>query len=318
MSGVFQRETVTTLAPTGTDGTPMSVLQSHVHKRNGSEVLLSSWRVLSADFYSITAHWPRDHAFYRPVHGLYDPLLLAESVRQAVPLLSHVAYGVPFGQRQAWEHLRFDLNSVALMATTAPAELELRIACSDIVRRGTRLAALTMAVDIALNGQRLGTARTRFNNQPTAVYQRLRGPYADLARAQARALPPGPAVTPALVARDRAEDVVLSPTDRAGRWQLRVDLTHPMLFDHPVDHAPGMLLLEAARQAAHLASGRPSTVVAMETEFIRYAEFDAPCWVWTDPLPSDTQGRRRVLVTLEQNGRRIFAADVTTESAPDL
>lgn len=315
MSGALQHRTVETPAPTAP---ALAVLQRHVHKTNGAEVLLSSWRPRGADSYTVTAHWPRRHSFYRPVHGLHDPLLLAESVRQAVPLLSHVAYGVPLGHRQAWEHLRFDLNSVALVATTAPAELELRIGCSDIVRRGARLAALTMAVDIALNGQRLGTARTRFNNQPPAVYQRLRGAYADLDRARERALPPGPAADPDLVARERPEDVVLSPTETPNRWQLRADLTHPILFDHPVDHAPGMLLLEAARQAAHTMATRPSTVVAMDTEFIRYAEFDAPCWVWTDPLPSDVQGRRRVLVTLEQNGARIFSADVTLESAPGL
>ncbi|MFF0018929.1 ScbA/BarX family gamma-butyrolactone biosynthesis protein [Streptomyces sp. NPDC005374] len=309
MSGVFQQELA---------GPVMSVQQNHVHKSNGAEVLLSSWRVLAPDSYSVTAYWPQTHPFYHPVHGLHDPLLLAESVRQAVPLLSHVAYGVPFGHRQAWEHLRFDLNTVAMMVTTAPARLELRITCSDIVRRGPRLAALTMAVDVALSGQRLGTARTRFNNQPPAVHQRLRGPYADLAHAVARALPPGPPIEPELVARTRPEDVVLSATDRPGRWQLRVDLAHPVLFDHPVDHAPGMLLLEAARQAAHAVTERPSTVVGMETEFTRYAEFDAPCSVWADRLPSDPQGRRRVLVSLEQNGLRIFSADVTLETAADL
>ncbi|MFJ2826842.1 ScbA/BarX family gamma-butyrolactone biosynthesis protein [Streptomyces sp. NPDC087263] len=296
----------------------MVVLQSHVHKANGAEVLLSSWRARGADSFVLGARWPSEHPFYRPLHGLHDPLLVAESVRQAVPLLSHVAYGVPFGHRQAWERLRFDLNSVALVATRATAELELRIACTDIVRRGTRLAALTMAVDIALGGQRLGTAHTRFNNQLPAVYQRLRGPYADVAHAQERALPPGPAVDPKLVGRDRSEDVVLSATDTADRWWLRVDPTHPVLFDHPVDHAPGMLLLEAARQAAHATSARPTTVAAMDTEFIRYAEFDTPCLVRTDPLPSDGQGRRRVLVTLEQHGLRLFCAEVTLESALDL
>ncbi|MFF8732844.1 AfsA-related hotdog domain-containing protein [Streptomyces sp. NPDC015171] len=44
---------------------------------------------------------------------------------------------------------------------------------------------------------------------------------------------------------------MLAATERAGRWQLRIEQDHPVLFGHPVDHAPGMLLLEALRQAAH-------------------------------------------------------------------
>ncbi|TWV58416.1 AfsA/ScbA, partial [Streptomyces misionensis] len=199
MSGVFPQQMSAAVA----HGPVMAVHQEHVHKANSAEVLLSSWRALGRDSYVVHAHWPSAHLFYRPVRGLYDPLLLAESVRQAVPLLSHVAYGVPFGHRQAWENLCFDLNSVAMVATTAPADLDLRITCSDVVRRGERLAALTMAVDITLNGQRLGTARTRFNNQPPAVYRRLRGPHADLARAAARALPPGPPIDPREAARTR-------------------------------------------------------------------------------------------------------------------
>jgi hypothetical protein len=33
------------------------------------------------------------------------------------------------------------------------------------------------------------------------------------------------------------------------------DMAHPFFFDHPADHVPGMVLLEAARQAATLESG---------------------------------------------------------------
>ncbi|MFG3108769.1 ScbA/BarX family gamma-butyrolactone biosynthesis protein [Streptomyces tendae] len=319
MSGILEQRAPQARRPVGeARGPALAVHQEHVHKRNGAEVLLSTWRPEGEDTFTVTALWPRNHRFYGPVHGLHDPLLLAESVRQSVPLLSHVAYGVPFGHQQAWERLNFELDAMSLVATTAPAELELRVRCTDIVRRGTRLAALTMTVDLVLDGRPLGTACTRFNSQPRPVYQRLRGRHADLEGALARALPPGPAVAPQRVCRTREEDVVLSPTPTPGRWRLRTDLSHSTLFDHPVDHAPGMLLLEAARQAAHTAAARASTVVAMDSEFIRYAELDAPCWVWTDPLPSDAQGRRRVLVTLEQNGARVFSADVTLESAPEL
>ncbi|WP_260845011.1 AfsA-related hotdog domain-containing protein [Streptomyces sp. SLBN-31] len=65
-------------------------------------------------------------------------------------------------------------------------------------------------------------------------------------------------------------DVVLSPLGQPHRWQLRVDTRHPVLFDHIVDHVPGMLLIEAARQAAtatlgHTTLPSPSPVSSCTT-----------------------------------------------------
>lgn len=95
------------------------------------------------------------------------------------------------------------------------------------------------------------------------------------------ASPAGPPVDPHRVDRTSPDDVVLSPVagGRPGRWMLRVDPAHPVLFDHAVDHAPGMLLLEAARQAAHAVGGGSSTVFGMRTHFARYVELDAPAVV---------------------------------------
>ncbi|WP_281275492.1 AfsA-related hotdog domain-containing protein [Saccharothrix australiensis] len=42
---------------------------------------------------------------------------------------------------------------------------------------------------------------------------------------------------------------MLSPVGRSDSWLPRVDRRHPVLFDHPVDHVPGMALQEAGRQA---------------------------------------------------------------------
>ncbi|WP_442819295.1 AfsA-related hotdog domain-containing protein [Streptomyces sp. NBC_01236] len=99
-------------------------------------------------------------------------------------------------------------------------------------------------------------------------------PTADTARAVP--LPPPAGLTP--FGRDRFEDAVLAATDRPDRWQLRVDTTHPALFDHLVDHAPGILLLEAARQAAR-AHGTP-----------RHDDAQSPAWTptssATEHLPS--------------------------------
>jgi hypothetical protein len=59
------------------------------------------------------------------------------------------------------------------------------------------------------------------------------------------------------------------------------DTSHPAYFDHPQDHLPGMVLLEAYRQVALLAvadacAWAPESlmVVACDARFSRYAELE--------------------------------------------
>ncbi|AYN39052.1 hypothetical protein D9753_09135 [Streptomyces dangxiongensis] len=286
-----------------------------VHKLAESEVLLRGCRTVAPDTFLITARWPVDHSFYGPVHGLFDPLLAAESIRQAVPLLSHAAYDAPFGHRQSWDHYRQTLFPAALTSGTTAAETELRISCTDVVRRASRLASLTMRVDMVRGGLPLGTAELAFHNHPPAIYQRLRGPYADLERSTAQAVAAPPPMAPGEVARPRPADVVLSATEDPGRSRLRVDLSHPVLFDHPVDHVPGMLLLEAARQAAHrVAHPEPMVVTGLEADFKRFVELDTPCWIETAREPSGAAGQR-VRVTAVQRDETLFTSVVTLTPA---
>ncbi|MFB7180232.1 ScbA/BarX family gamma-butyrolactone biosynthesis protein [Streptomyces sp. NPDC056257] len=294
--------------------------REYVHKSAHSEVLLTGWRSVAPDEYVVTAQWPRAHSFYSPDGGHHDPLLLAESVRQAIPLLSHVAYEVPFGHRQIWDTFSYSANPEALVVGPAPADIELRISCSGVTRRGRRLAGLTMHVTATRDGEFLGTAEAGFTNQPQAVYQRLRGTNADLDQVAARIIPLPPPLTPRRVGRDRFHDVVLSPTSSAHRTQLRADINHPILFDHPVDHAPGMLLLEAVRQAAYgSAFPRRGVLTDIEMRFFRYAELNSPCWIETTPVTGGTTaaGRHPVRVLARQNGEDVFTATATiTTAAP--
>ncbi|MEU6373597.1 ScbA/BarX family gamma-butyrolactone biosynthesis protein [Streptomyces sp. NPDC046909] len=302
--------TTTQLVPDVSVGIP--VTRDYVHKVDASEVLLTEWQETAPDRYHILANWPKEHGFYSSRHGLHDPLLLAESVRQAVPLLSHAAYGVPFGHRQSWSSLSFSLTPAALAVGACDSAVELHVACPDVVRRAGRLASVTMEVDLVRDGVRVGSAQTRFANHAPALYNRLRGPYADIARATGRALPVEPPVAPARVGRDHPDDVVLSASDTPGRSRLRVDLGHPVLFDHPVDHVPGMLVLEAARQAAQaVAHPRTTTVIGMDAVFARYAEFDAPCWVHASLLDSPGRGTTRAIVSLVQNDVCLFSGVIT-------
>ncbi|MFF3446643.1 ScbA/BarX family gamma-butyrolactone biosynthesis protein [Streptomyces sp. NPDC002667] len=346
-------------------GSLTPVPQSYTHKTRPEEVLLRAWERTGPDAFTVTAQWPRDHGFYRTRHGLLDPMLLGETIRQTLPLLSHGAYAVPLGHQLLWQDLDWHLvdpapeipagpggtatahmapepapesgpeGPVALSSDPsdsptgpqapaalyagsdpAPALVELRITCPKVTYRRDRAAAIALRVEVLRDGAPFAVAHSRFTIQDRAVYERLRGRYADIAAV--RVLPLSPPASPRPVGRDGFEDVVLSPTHTPDRWQLRTDTTHPILFDHPVDHAPGMLLLEAARQAAQaLAHPEATVAVGMESVFTRYAELDAPCWILADVLAPDCLGRTRVRVTARQNDRDIFTSTVTLAPVTD-
>ncbi|GAA4007929.1 hypothetical protein OG252_22755 [Streptomyces sp. NBC_01352] len=289
-------------------GAGRPVTQRLVHKSDAAEVLLTRWSRTAPDSFRVAACWPGDHPFYTAESGAYQPLLVSETIRQLFPLLCHAGYEVPDGHHLVWEEYGVDLAPETLRP--GPALPELRVTCSDIARRRTHVAAMTMDVDLVRDGAVRARARSRFTIQAPAVYDRLRGDRTDTERAMAAAIPP-PAPAPAeAVGRDRTEDVVLSPTERPDRWQLRVDTRHPKYFDHAVDHVPGMLLIEAARQAAQ-AVRHPAPVLpaGMETAFRRYVEFDAPCWIEAQPVEGDADAVR---VVARQDDEVRFTADVRT------
>ncbi len=307
------------MQPPSTAPAANPVPQQLVHKTVRSEVLLTSWKARSDDAYTVTARWPRTHSFYLSAAGLHDPLIFAETVRQTIPLLSHAAYDVPFGHRLIWETFEYRIEPEAMRTRHLPAEVVLNIRGCDITRRRGSLSALTLRVAAERDGVPLGFATARFTSHSPAVYRRLRRAYADTAQAVAAALPPGPAVPPGTVGRHRRDDVVLSATGADHQWALRVDPAHPVLFDHPVDHAPGMLLLEAARQAAHAAASdraAPAVASAMDCTFLRYVELDAPCLIEAEPLRLSPQDSSRMSITARQHDAVCFAAQVQLAPAP--
>jgi 2-oxo-3-(phosphooxy)propyl 3-oxoalkanoate synthase len=289
-----------------------TVAKEYVHRAALSDVFLTGCSAEGPDSFVIGAQWPRHHSFYASDGGLYDPLLLCETIRQTLPLLTHTAYGVPFGHQLSWSRFRYAVNPHAMRIARTPAELTLRVNVTDItVRRGLP-AALSMHFEITRQDTVVAAASTDFHCHSPAVYRRLRGGHADGSVFWSTPRPAGP-LDAGLCGREHARDVVLSPGDGDGRWLLRADTEHPVLFDHPVDHVPGMLLLEAARQAAHAArpEGGARWPASMNVTFRRYVEFGSPCWITADaapPVPGRDQG---VHVTAVQEGVPVFDAAVS-------
>lgn len=319
---------VQTAARTLTPRLTTTVPREYVHRAAVSEVLLTGWEAAAEpagpdpDEFAVSAQWPRSHSFFTQSGGYQDPMLLIESVRQIGSLLAHAEFGVPFGHQFLMWDMFFSTSPELLVADAVPTEVELRTVCRDIVRRGRVLGGMRYDVTVLRDGRALATAGAAFSCTSPAVHRRLR---AGRPTTTDRVVPP--AIDPAAVGHSDDRHVLLAePKSRPGsrpesepgwasgtgdRWELRVDTAHPTFFDHPVDHIPGMVLLEAARQAGLVSTGMPDALLlGLKSNFARYAEFDAPCWIEPQAEPHGTEGGVLVRVRGTQHAETVFTAEL--------
>ncbi|KAF5996078.1 MULTISPECIES: ScbA/BarX family gamma-butyrolactone biosynthesis protein [Streptomyces] len=313
---VSAQASVQTAARTLTPRLTTTVPREYVHRAAVSEVLLTGWEAAAEpagpdpDEFAVSAQWPRSHSFFTQSGGYQDPMLLIESVRQIGSLLAHAEFGVPFGHQFLMWDMFFSTSPELLVADAVPTEVELRTVCRDIVRRGRVLGGMRYDVTVLRDGRALATAGAAFSCTSPAVHRRLR---AGRPTTSDRVVPP--AIDPAAVGHSDDRHVLLAePGSACGsgdRWELRVDTAHPTFFDHPVDHIPGMVLLEAARQAALVSTGMPDALLlGLKSNFARYAEFDAPCWIEPQAEPHGTEGGVLVRVRGTQHAETVFTAEL--------
>ncbi|MGW7823520.1 ScbA/BarX family gamma-butyrolactone biosynthesis protein [Streptomyces puniciscabiei] len=303
-TAVFAHPALTTTVP-----------KEFVHRAAVAEVMLTSWKRRDDTHFTVTAQWPRAHSFFTPSEdGLHDPLIAAETVRQVGALLAHAEYGVPLGHHFLMWDLDIAVEPRGLLVGEAPASLELAVTATDVKLRGGNLAQLGYEATVLRGGVPIARGAASFSTATPAVYSRLRGRQ-DLGLI--RALPLTAPASPQSVGRTSPVDVVLSPVGGPHRWQLRVDTRHPVLFDHPVDHVPGMVLLEAARQATAEVLERSSlSPLDMSSTFKRYVELDAPCLIEATHQGYSADGTAELVrVTGRQNGNEVVFACLVTAAA---
>ncbi|MCX4765703.1 ScbA/BarX family gamma-butyrolactone biosynthesis protein [Streptomyces sp. NBC_01275] len=285
-----------------------TVPRQFVHRASVAETLLTGWKRTGNDRFSIQAQWPRGHGLHvSPDWSAYDPLLVVETIRQAGTLIAHTEYGVPLDHQFVLQEFQVVTVEGRLSVGPLPAESDVDLVFADVQYRGRRLGGARYTARVLRDGDLVATADVAFTCVSPPVYRRLR----DGRTAESVAvvpLPPG--LAPAVVERALPSDVVLAPDDRPDRWQLRVDTAHPVFFDHPLDHVPGMLLLEAARQAAWLRRTGERPPAAYYAVFLRYAELDEPIWIeakavhGTDVQVLGTQGESAVFQCLVSTAAR--------------
>ncbi|MFG2978403.1 ScbA/BarX family gamma-butyrolactone biosynthesis protein [Streptomyces sp. NPDC048331] len=312
----FMREPRSDLAALRYPTLTTTVPKELVHRAAVAEVMLTGWQREDDTRFRVEAQWPRSHSFFIPIDGEYhDPLIAAETIRQAGALLSHAEFGVPFGHQFLIREIGLTVRPEYLKVRQTPASLDIEITCFDVKRRGGGLSGMTYDSVVRREGMVVATGRLSFTCVSPAVYERVRP--RRVFRRDHRTVALTAPMAPQSVGRTSPADVVLSAIGHSDRWQLRLNSRHPVLFDHPVDHVPGMLLLEAARQGAAAVLNRSSFVpLGVTTEYMQYTELDEPCFIEAHRLgPATPGGDERVRVTGHQGGALTFSSVVT--AAPD-
>ncbi|WP_367133307.1 MULTISPECIES: ScbA/BarX family gamma-butyrolactone biosynthesis protein [Streptomyces] len=314
-----------------------------VHLSFDDAVFLTRWEQLDPTHYTVTGSWPAHTTHHVPGHGThYEPLTVAQTIRQAGLLLAHTAFEAPLSHATLLHTFSYTLNRGAALDTDRATPLHIDVTATPTTTRNKRVTALHVRMTISAAGPGAGpaaaggqvsgpvlvTGETTFEWISPAVYRRLRGEYCQ----PPSALPPlTPHLPPAHVGRARPDEVLLSPTDEPRRWRLRHPFDNTVYYDHGVDHVPGLVLIEAANQAAFTGtaptaaeaaagscacdpaagSGYRPQPATTHTTFHRYAEFDAPIAITTER--QTTSSTTTSTTVGHQNGEAVFT---TTHTGP--
>ncbi|MGA5068987.1 ScbA/BarX family gamma-butyrolactone biosynthesis protein [Streptomyces exfoliatus] len=271
-----------------------NVPKEYVHLHQTDSVLLTKWSPLGDDRYAVTARWPDSG-----VYGGSVPLLLTQTIRQCSLLIGHAELGVPLSHQTLMELMDFSVSEDFYDPKNKPDNLFILV---TVHRNSPR--SLRIEQSILSEGRPVAEGRLDYSWIAPAAYRRLRGTYADAAWGTGVPPAPLPAHT---VGRAHEHEVVLASSGLPNRWQLRTDVSDVALYDHRVDHVPGLVLIEAAYQATHAAAGPDWHPIRVMSTFNRYVEFDAPCWIDAAVLPAPEDGVVHVEITGVQNGGRAFS-----------
>ncbi|MGW2785985.1 ScbA/BarX family gamma-butyrolactone biosynthesis protein [Streptomyces populi] len=272
-----------------------------VHRSAAEEVFLTDAERHGEDQMLLAARFPRRHAFYDDTLGpgdRLDPFLLLEACRQGIFVVAHRYLGVRQGHKFLLRAVEFEVpDPDALTRGDRPTEAVVTSRIEKRFRTRAEVRGLRLRFGLTIGAREALAARIDYSWMPpedwTSLRTRQRG---------ALGLPAvpvalrGPHVEPALVGRRAQANTVISPPrtadDGTHTARLLAETTHPTLYDHWVDHVPGMLELEAFRQLALRAAVSAGTVrtpsplpVALAARFRRFAEMDLPLECRAAPEP---------------------------------
>lgn len=296
------------------------------HRCAVSEVFVTSLDSLGEDRFVAGAQLPRMHSYYGDHAGSlalrHDPLVVMEAARQAAIALTHEFYAVPTDR--AFLVRTFNgagADTAAWDVGFAPADLVLAVRVPRKHHDGSDMHGVDMVLDISCGGVPMMTVDGSFSWTTGRRWERMRsgfrdslglGPFVGASALTERA-------EPAAVGRENWRNVVVGPVRREGGTAIATlvpDIGHPFLFDHPLDHVPGSLLIEACRQTAlAMVLEQAPRLLGVSSTFDRFVELDSPA-----ECRAEIIGRTgdRTVVRCEIHQAGAVAARVDAEFTDDI
>ncbi|NLU82685.1 AfsA-related hotdog domain-containing protein [Rhodococcus sp. HNM0569] len=262
-----------------------------VHRESIAEVFLTDARRY-CNGAVFAAQLPRNHSYFSDHRGTattYDPLLLIEVFRQVAIYYAHTFVGVERAQKFVFGSADFEIvDGETFRIGSCPGHCTVTADVLAEKKRNGTVIGLTLEMTAYIEEQIAARETMVYQWMPANVWARIRHRgRQELGLPEAPQIPaPSPVarMRPGAVGRNNPRNAILAnPAFQAGEISALtvIDTNHPSLFDHALDHVPGMLQFEAARQIAMAATnaslGLDTSRMVMhhlEISFGKFAEFE--------------------------------------------
>ena len=316
-------------------GTQRTVARHLVHRAALAEVFLTDFRSVDDRSFHAAAQLPPSHGYYGDHTGiprLHDPLAAFESVRQMLLCAMHLQHQAGPDTKSITATADLEITDPRpLRATGGP--LDLRLLGETLLAKEYHgaISRVVHRVRVLVGDRQVGTVTVDTAQRPDQVYQSLRMSHRSSLPPSSDTLsgyPAGEPVAPYLVGRERSANVVVQDVRAQGGAlvaRLHVPVAHPSMFDHPQDHVPGPVMMEAARQTSLLLAGDRLGLSASRlflqgagAQYLRFAELDSDITLRTTALEDEPGTAVATAVDFEQGGEAVARIRVRLGSTVGL
>lgn len=250
-----------------------TVPKKFVHKSAIAEVLIADSLMVSDGSFLAASQWPRQHHFYPLAEGRGLLGLLAETMRQGIFVICHQHLEVPLGRCFLMDRLVVTLQGSIPTSSIAATEVAVKFKLDQLVHSAGELRTLTFDAEFSAAGRVFGSGRGELRIVKSAIFDRLRA-----GRGQSSS---------ALMSAGGEPESIAVPVS-GDCWKVRIPFKHPVFFDHPLDHVPGMLIIEAIVQSVQSLHGNVTELTHFDGTFKKFIEFEPDIYISRTPKCPDS------------------------------